>query len=191
MRKLLETYHLYKPVKVCFLNSSYVDQILSEYPGYSKTFIRCNVKNEDIVIETNGLKVPLDCEYDLIVRLRVKVYDNDSKTYDIHVNLLIFNMRNHTIKHFEPLEMYELGTAISDTLRQRFSQTLPSFKFETLSFHPQREMTDECKNMGLCVAHVIRFAICHLHCKSEMDNVQDYDSEDIYKFCNAIIAIYG
>jgi hypothetical protein len=188
MENLLIRYRDYDPVKVCFLDSGYVDRVLSEYPGYITTIIQCSVQGDEIDVDTRGLKLDTSIEDDLMVRLRIKMYAPDTHEVSYHVNLLIFNMQRRTIEHFEPLEIYELGEAISEALRFRFSHTLPTFRFTTLSFHPQREMDDECKNLGLCVAHVIRFAICHLYCDLKM---QDYDDDDIYRLCAAIMDLYA
>ena len=190
MQNLLETYKSYNPLKVCFLDSTYVDEILSEYPGYSKTFIQCDLDEGNIKFETNALKLDTQSKIDLIVRLRIKMYNPESDDYSYHINILIFDMLKQTITHFEPLETYDLGIVISEALRSRFSYTLPGFKFNTLSFHPQKEMDDECKNMGLCVAHVIKFVICHLYCSQNLLKVRNYDYDDIYRFCAAIMDLY-
>ena len=190
MQNLLKTYRTYPPNKVCFLSSAYVDQILSEYKGYATTMMICNVLLDEIHVDTAGLELDSQTKIDMLVRLRIRMIDPETQDYTYHVNLLIFNMQTKTIEHFEPFYVDTLGNEISRTLREHFKKTLPDFKFQTLDFHPQKEMNDECKNMGLCVAHVIRFAICHLYCTNKKERVTIRDEEDIYRFASAIEAQY-
>ena len=190
MRKLQASYKKYEPVRTCFLNSAYVDKVLSEYPGYAKTMIQCEVNHNEIDIDTNGVKLDQESKIDLMVRLRIKVYDPELEDYRYHVNLLIFNMVSRTIEHFEPLELYELGEMISTALETRFGLSMPDFKFKTLDFHPQKELDQECKDMGLCVAHVIKFATCHLYCNAQRQKLSEPDDEDIYRFSAAIMDQY-
>lgn len=190
MEKLQSTYRTYEPIHVCFLNSAYVDKVLKEYPGYANTMITCNVHQNEIAIDTNGLKLDKNSKIDIIVRFRIKVFDPEKEDYDYHVNLLIFNMTSRTIEHFEPLELYELGEAISTAVKTHFNVVMPTFKFRTLDFHPQKELDNECKNMGLCVAHVIKFATCHLYCTSERAKLSEPDEEDVYRFAAAIVDQY-
>ena len=190
MQKLLHTYRNYPPNKVCFLSSAYVDQILSEYKGYSRTMMTCNVLLDEIHLDSNGLTLESQSEMDQIVRLRVKMLDPETEDYIYHVNLLIFNMKNKTIEHFEPLQIDVLGDEISRVLKSHFERYLPGFTFTTLDFHPQKQMDDECKNMGLCVAYVIKFAVCHLYCDNRDKRMNLSDEEDIYRFAGAIEALY-
>jgi hypothetical protein len=188
MKNLLKNYKSYEPQKVCFLDSKYVDKVLSEYKGYSNKFILCSIKGEYIDLDFNGVTINFERTYPTMVRMRIKLYDPQLQKYEYHVNLLIFDTVKHTIERFEPLQTYEFGEDIDYALRDQFRKKLPEFRYGQNLFHPQKEFDDECKNMGLCVAHVIKFAICYLYCGGREDDTNNY--EDIYRFCAAIIDMY-
>jgi len=182
MLNLFNNYKLYEPVKVCFLDSKYIDEVLKEYPGYNRKYIQCTITDNNIEIDTNGIKINLYNKNDMLVKLKLKIYNPETNDYDYHVNLLIFNAVLKTILRFEPMEISELDDIINPVLISRFSKSLPQFTYSESSYHPQFEDQD-CKNLGLCVAHVIKFGICYvLHC--------DDQDEDIYRFCNAIVSLY-
>lgn len=190
MKKLLSNYHDFEPTKVCFLDSAYVDQVFGEYEGYINSGMQCTIDEKTIKLDTNGIKINLNSKVDLMVRLRLKIYDQEQQKYSYHINLLIFDVKNRTIERFEPLRTYGLGDAINHVLKSRFEKNLPTFRYIENDFHPQKHFDDECKKMGLCVAHVIKFGVCHLLCKHNHLKDEEYDDQDIYRFCAAIVNYY-
>tara|TARA_R110001632_G_scaffold232940_2_gene375589 strand:+ start:4319 stop:4879 length:561 start_codon:yes stop_codon:yes gene_type:complete len=185
MELLFKTYERYKPSKVCFLNSDFVDQVLGEYTNYSKKYIICTISDNGTDLDTSGIKIVKDGP-DSLIRLRIRIIANGKSSY--HINLLIIDHLYKTIKRFEPLNDFEMSETINHTLIQRFSKSLPDYTFEEYDFHPQRYLTDECKDLGLCVAHVIRFGVFHLF--DHHPEKKTYDDKDIFSFSAAIVKIY-
>jgi hypothetical protein len=141
-------------------------------------------------LDTDGIQLNAESDLDQIVRLRIKMLDPETEDYVYHVNLLVFNMRAKTIEHFEPLYAEALSDDISLALKTHFASALPDFTFTTLDYHPQKQLDDECRNMGLCVAYVVRFAVCHIYCNNKSERTKVRSEDDIYRFATAIHALY-
>lgn len=177
---LANNYKRYKPKKICFLNSKYVDDVLGHYEYYSKKVMICNIDKNGLSLDTNGISFHKD-DKETIIRFRIKIKIDDE--IQNHVNLLILNHLDKTITRYEPLYHSDLTEEINYLCQKYFEKKLPNYKYRMTNFHPQKFMTDECKNMGLCVAHVIRYAIFHIMGRNPES---DYDMCDIYSFASAI-----
>ena len=142
-----------------YLDGRYFNLVVGKHPYVVTKPLIINIADGK-PLSSNLTDIYLNPTQDVILlRIIIQVVNNDGSILSRHSNLLIIdnNPRDRTISKFEPLDNNVYSEYINAYLKNEFLGMMPHHRYVELNYHPQ-----PARNMGLCIAYVLKFAYYYL-----------------------------
>lgn len=211
MDHLIASYQEHSPSTRYYLDGSYFNKVLKDYPGLEPnpivvSFYECDDREEilcfkseiDISLRSKtpfGVNTQDSHEIDgvQLVRLIIQVKNERGEILSRHSNLIIIHHPDRKVYRFEPMDLncenprLQKLTQYSSDVEDMLNGYFP-YECETLDFHPQHIDCSNPELDGMCLAYVLKAAVLF----ALGDEINDFgDFDDIKRFARAVEDSYS